>query len=95
MKAEVLDRVTDLSDTAAQLQVGVGRLKEAVADEVEDGIATTKRSLKQGRRAAEDLVDDAEHHVKKHPLGTLGMSFGVGMGLGTVIGFLLRRTLDR
>ena len=95
MKAEVLDRVTDLSGVAAQLQAGVTRMQEAVADAVEDGIATTKRSLKRGRQAAEDLVDDAEHYVKRHPLSTLGMSFGVGMGLGAVIGFLLSRTLDR
>ena len=60
MKAEVLDRVTDLSDAAAQFEAGVGQVKEAVADAAEDGIATTKRSLKQGRRAAEDLIDDAE-----------------------------------
>ena len=57
MKAEVLDRVTDLSGPAAQLQAGVTRMQEAVADAVEDGIATTKRSLKQGRQAAEDLVE--------------------------------------
>jgi ElaB/YqjD/DUF883 family membrane-anchored ribosome-binding protein len=93
MKAEVLDRVTDLSGAAAQLEAGVGRMKEAVADAVEHGIATTKRSLKQGRQAAEDLVYDAEHHVKRHPLSALGMSFGVGVGLGAVIGFLLSRTL--
>jgi hypothetical protein len=57
MKAEVLDRVTDLSGVAARLQAGVTRMLEAGADAVEDGIATTKRSLKRGRKAAEDLVE--------------------------------------
>jgi ElaB/YqjD/DUF883 family membrane-anchored ribosome-binding protein len=93
MKAEVLDRVTDLSDAAGQFEAGVRQMKEAVADAAKDGIATTKRSLQQGRRAAEDLIDDAKHHVKRHPLSTLGMSFGVGAGLGAVIGFMLSRTL--
>ena len=55
MKAEALDRVRDLSGAAAQLEAEVGRVKEAVADAVEDGIATTQRSLKQARQAAEDL----------------------------------------
>jgi ElaB/YqjD/DUF883 family membrane-anchored ribosome-binding protein len=93
MKAEALDRVTDLSGAAAQLEGGVERVKEAVSDAVEGGIATTKRSFKQGRRAAKDLLYDAEHHVKQHPLSTLGMALGVGLGLGAVIGFLLSRNL--
>ena len=92
MKAEVLNRVTDLTGAAAQLQAEVGRAKEAVADAVEGGIATTKHCLQQGRRVAEDLIDDAEHHVKRHPLSTVGMALGFGLGLGAaVIGFLLRR----
>lgn len=59
MEAEALDRVTDLSSAAAPFEAGVGRVKEAVADAVEDGIATTKRSLKQARQVAEDLVAGA------------------------------------
>ena len=36
MKDEVLDKVTDIGAAAAQLGAGVGRVKEAVADAVED-----------------------------------------------------------
>jgi ElaB/YqjD/DUF883 family membrane-anchored ribosome-binding protein len=91
MKDEVRDKVTDIGAAAAQLGAGVERVKGAVADVVEDGIDAAKRALKQGRRAAEDLVDDAEHQVKRHPLGTLGAFFGLGLGLGAVIGILLTR----
>ena len=66
-------------------------MKEAVADAVEERINTAKRAVKQGRRAADDLVDDAEYQVKQHPLSTLGVSFGIGLGLGAVIGILLAR----
>jgi ElaB/YqjD/DUF883 family membrane-anchored ribosome-binding protein len=93
MKAEVLEKVIDAGATAAQLGAGVGRAKEAVADTVEDGINTAKRAVKQGRRAAEDLVDDAEYQVKQHPLSTVGVSFGIGLGLGAVIGMLLARNV--
>jgi ElaB/YqjD/DUF883 family membrane-anchored ribosome-binding protein len=92
MKAEVLDKVTGVGAAAAQMGAGVGRVKEAVADAVEDGINTAKRAVKQGRRAAEDLVDDAEYQVKQHPLSAVGVSFGIGLGLGAVIGVLLART---
>ena len=93
MKAEVLDRVIKLSGAAPQLAAGVGRVKEAVTDAVEDGIATTKRSLKQGRQAAEELVYEAEHHIKRRPVRAVGMSFCVGLGLGAAFGFLLSRAL--
>jgi ElaB/YqjD/DUF883 family membrane-anchored ribosome-binding protein len=91
MKAEVLDKVADVSAAAVQLGAEVERVKGAVADAVEDGINTAKRAVKQGRRAAEDLVDDAEYRVKQHPLSALGVSFGIGLGLGAVIGVLLAR----
>ena len=91
MKELLLDKVTDVGAAAAQLEAGVERVKGAVADAVEDGIDAAKHPLKQGRRAAEDLVDDAEHQVKQHPLSTLGAFFGIGLGLGALIGFLLAR----
>jgi len=91
MKAEVLDKVTDVSAAAAHIGAGVDRAKEAVADAIEDGVKAAKRAVKHGRRAAEDFVDDAEYKVKQHPLGMLGVSFGIGLGLGAVIGILLAR----
>jgi ElaB/YqjD/DUF883 family membrane-anchored ribosome-binding protein len=94
MEAKALDRATDLSSAAALFEAGVGQVKEAVADAVEDGIATTKRSLRQGQEAAEDLLDGAKHYVKRHPLSTAGTALGIGLGLGVVIGFLLRLTLS-
>lgn len=91
MKAEVLDKVADVSAAAAHLGAEVGRVKEAVVDVVDDGINAAKRAVKLGRRAAEDLVDDAGYHVKQHPLRTLGISFSIGLGLGALIGFLMTR----
>ncbi len=95
MKAEVLEKVIDVGATAAQLGAGVGRMKEAVADAVEDGINVAKRAVKQGRREAEDLVDDTEYQVKQHPFSAVGVSFGIGLGLGAVIGVLLARNGHR
>lgn len=95
MKSEVLEKVTDVGSTAAQLGVRVDCVKEAVADALEDGVKATRRAVKQGRRGAEDLVDDAEHQIKQHPLSTVGTSFGIGLGLGVVIGMLLARNGHR
>jgi ElaB/YqjD/DUF883 family membrane-anchored ribosome-binding protein len=95
MKAEVLNKVVEVGAAAAQMGAGVERVKETVADAVEDGINTAKRAVKQGRRAAEDLVDDAEYQVKQRPLSAVGVSFAIGLGLGAMIGILLARNGHR
>lgn len=95
MKAEGLNKVVEVGAAVAQMRAGAGSMKEAVADAVENGISAAKRAVKQVRRAAEDLVDDAEYRVKQHPLSTVGVSFGVGLGVGAVIGLLLARNGHR
>jgi ElaB/YqjD/DUF883 family membrane-anchored ribosome-binding protein len=88
MQTEILEKTIEVRD---QLGAEVKRVKEAVADAVEDGIGAARRAIKQGRRAAEDMVDDAEYRVKQRPFSALGVSFGIGLGLGAVIGVLLAR----
>jgi ElaB/YqjD/DUF883 family membrane-anchored ribosome-binding protein len=89
MRDEVLDGITDVRAAAARLGAGVDRVKDAVADAVDDGIGAAKRAIKHGRRAAADLVDDGAHQVKRHPASALGIAFGIGVGVGAVIGMLL------
>jgi ElaB/YqjD/DUF883 family membrane-anchored ribosome-binding protein len=95
MKAKVFDKVTDVGAAAAQLGAEVGHVKEAVADAIEDGINAAKRSVNRSRRATEGLIDDAEYRVKRHPLNALGITFGVGLGLGALIGILVVRNGHR
>jgi ElaB/YqjD/DUF883 family membrane-anchored ribosome-binding protein len=88
MQTEILEKTIEVRD---QLGAEVKRVKEAVADAVEDGLGAARRAVKQGRRAAEDLVDDAECRVRRHPFSALGVTFGIGVGLGAAIGVLLSR----
>jgi ElaB/YqjD/DUF883 family membrane-anchored ribosome-binding protein len=88
MQTEIIEKTIEVRD---QLGAEVKRVKEAVAGAVDNGIVAAKRAVKQGRRAAEDLVDDAEYKVKQHPFSALGVSFGIGIGLGAAIGALLAR----
>jgi len=91
MKAEMLDKVIEAGSAAVQAGVGVHRMKEAVTEALEDGINSAKRASRRGRRAVEDLVDDARYELKQRPFGTAGISFAVGTALGTVAGILLTR----
>jgi ElaB/YqjD/DUF883 family membrane-anchored ribosome-binding protein len=88
MQSEIIEKTIEVRD---QLGAEVKRVKEAVADAVEDGFGAAKRAVKKGRRVAEDLVDDTECRVKQHPFNALGVSFGIGLGLGAAIGVLLAR----
>jgi len=96
MQEQVLDKRTDglLKGTitaAAQVAktgVRVERLKEKAAHAIEDGITDAKRMAKRGRYAAEDLVEDTAHRIKKAPWPAVGITFGVGLGLGVMIGWL-------
>jgi ElaB/YqjD/DUF883 family membrane-anchored ribosome-binding protein len=88
MQTEIREKTIEVRD---QLEAEVKRVKEAVVDAVDNGIVAAKRAVKQGRRAAEDLVDDAEYRIKQRPFSTLGVTLGIGMGLGAAIGVLLTR----
>jgi ElaB/YqjD/DUF883 family membrane-anchored ribosome-binding protein len=88
MQTEIREKTIEVRD---QLEAEVKRVKEAVVDAVDNGIVAAKRAVKQGRRAAEDLVDDAEYRIKQRPFSTLGVTLGIGMGLGAAIGILLTR----
>ena len=88
MQTEMLEKNIEFRD---QLGAEVKRMKEAVVDAVDDGAVAARRAVKQGRRVAEDLVDDTEYRVKQHPFSALGVTFGIGVGLGAAIGVLLAR----
>jgi ElaB/YqjD/DUF883 family membrane-anchored ribosome-binding protein len=88
MQTEIIEKTIEVRD---HLEAEVKRVKEAVAGAVDHGIVAAKRAVKQSRRAAEDLVDDAEYQIKQRPFSAVGVSFGVGIGLGAAIGVLLAR----
>jgi ElaB/YqjD/DUF883 family membrane-anchored ribosome-binding protein len=88
MQTEMLEKTIEVRD---QLGAEVKRVKEPVVDAVDNGVVAARRAVKQGRRSAEDLVDDAEYRIKQRPFSTLGVTLGIGMGLGAAIGVLLTR----
>ena len=77
------------AEQIAHAGLTVERLKENASHVIEDGIADAKRMVKKGRYAAEDLVDDTAHYIKKDPFRSVGVTFGVGFGLGAIVGVLI------
>lgn len=81
----------DATGKIVNAKLDVDRLKERAAHVIEDGMVDAKRMIKKGRYAAEDLVDDTAHYIKHDPWRSVGITFGVGLGFGVIIGLLLGR----
>lgn len=64
---------------------------EKMNDVIEDGYDAARRVVRRSRHAAEDIVDEASRRVKRDPLLSVAITFGVGLGLGSAIGWLLAR----
>lgn len=64
-----------------------------VTDRLEDGVRSARRAVKHGRYAVEDIVEDAQHAVKRNPFGAVGIAFAVGVLAGGVAAWLgIRRS---
>jgi ElaB/YqjD/DUF883 family membrane-anchored ribosome-binding protein len=67
------------------------RLKTAASHAVEDAVTEAKRLAKRTRYGAEDLMEDAAHHVKRHPLRSVGRGFAIGLGMGALAVWMATR----
>ena len=56
MPVEVLQKIPAVDDVMDQ----VSRMKSVITEAVDDGIKSATRAIRQGRRVAEDAVDDAK-----------------------------------
>lgn len=63
----------------------------AVSDALEDGVASARRSIRQGADAASELIDDTKKRVKRYPVEAVAITFAAGIAAGAAIGLLLRR----
>ncbi|MGA2688324.1 MAG: hypothetical protein ABSE85_09675 [Candidatus Korobacteraceae bacterium] len=88
MIQSVLERTGDqVAETARK----ASRAASAVADALEDGVGAARRVAKQGGDAAEEFIDDTTRRLQRHPVETIVTTFAVGIGLGVLIGWMIKR----
>ena len=63
----------------------------AVADAFEDGIGAVRRVAKQGGDAAEEFIDNTTKRLQRHPIETVVTTFAIGVALGALIGWMIKR----
>ena len=76
----------------ARLGSEAGHLTSTVTNAAEYGITAARRRFRKGWRTAEDLADDATIAMRRHPLASAGIAFGVAFGVGTLAAWLVRRS---
>jgi hypothetical protein len=55
----------------------------------------TRRAVRRGRLAAEDLIDEAAHNIKQRPLQTVALTFGLAFGTGVLFGWIASRIREK
>lgn len=92
MQAATVKQAIKVGAKVAHAGFEAERFKDKVSHAVEDTVTAAKRAAKQGRYAVEDLVDEATYSVKRHPLQSVGLTFGIAFALGAMCGLALART---
>ena len=64
---------------------------EALEGKIKDGVKMAKKFGKTSTEAAEELLDDTTRQIKRHPAGYIFGALGVGILLGGLLGFFIRR----
>jgi ElaB/YqjD/DUF883 family membrane-anchored ribosome-binding protein len=87
----VLKKTGEAVSGLAGIGYEAAKLKVAAEHAVEDGKLAAQRLAKQGYRKMEDVVDETQYRIKRNPLESVGIAFGIGAILGCMIGYTLSR----
>ncbi len=84
MQADISEVTATVEDALRE----VSKLKTMVTEAVEDGVKTAVKAIKQGRYAAEDMIGEARHTVKRNPLQAMGIVFAAGVLTGALVAWI-------
>jgi ElaB/YqjD/DUF883 family membrane-anchored ribosome-binding protein len=83
-KSSLLEKAMDVGERLVGVRDEASLLKTAASDAIEDAVTGAKRFAKRSRYAAEDLLEDAGHRVKRDPLRSVALGFAVGLAMGAL-----------
>lgn len=88
MLEAVFDKAGErIADTAHRAT----RATAAMTEAFEDGIGLAKRAAKHSADAAEEMMEDTQQRIKRHPIEMVVASFAVGTVFGIALGWFARR----
>jgi ElaB/YqjD/DUF883 family membrane-anchored ribosome-binding protein len=87
----LLGKAMHVGERLVEVRDEASHLKTAASHAMEDAVTDAKRFAKRGRYAAEDLMEDAAHRVKRDPLRSVALGFAVGLSVGALAVWLATR----
>jgi|GEM_PF-507782 len=84
----------EMAGNAAVAALDLELLKKKVQFAVDDTVLETRRILKHGTYAVEDVIEDTGHLIRKNPWQSVGYALGAGVIVGMVAGWLITRSQD-
>jgi ElaB/YqjD/DUF883 family membrane-anchored ribosome-binding protein len=90
-KSSLLGKARHVGERLMEVGDEVFRLKTEASQAVEDGVVAARRLARRSRYAAEDLIDDAAHRVKRDPLRSVVIGLAIGFSLGALAVWLATR----
>jgi ElaB/YqjD/DUF883 family membrane-anchored ribosome-binding protein len=91
-KPEVVRKVAGRVADVSEALVDDARLLKAKATElVDEGKVAARKAYSRTLRDLDDLKDETALKVRKAPFAAVGVTFGVGLVLGAVVGWMARR----
>jgi len=83
-KNGLIEKAMHVGERLVEVGGEAARLKTAASHAVEDAVTEAKRLAKRSRYAAEELMEDAAHRVKRDPLRSVGLGLAIGLGMGAL-----------
>jgi ElaB/YqjD/DUF883 family membrane-anchored ribosome-binding protein len=83
--------VVDAGRKLGEFGSGAAEFVSTVSNSAQEGMAAAKRTVRKGVHATEELLDDTAHTIKKNPFTSVGITLGIGLGAGVLIGWLAGR----
>jgi len=84
-------RKVRVGEKIAEAVSDIENAKAALSEVVDEGKDAARRVVIRGRRAAEDLDEDAVRGIRRYPRTSVAVAFGVAMGAGLLLGWLFGR----
>ena len=65
------------------------RATSAMAEEIDEGVGAIKLAVKRSGDLAEEMIDDTNQRVKRHPVETVVATFTLGLIVGGLISWMV------
>jgi ElaB/YqjD/DUF883 family membrane-anchored ribosome-binding protein len=88
MPQSVLERTTEqISETVEK----AARATSNIGDAVHERLADAKLIARRSAHRAEELLEEGEKHIRRHPTAAVTGIFLLGLGIGALAGWTLQR----